>query len=148
MALRQDYPAGKYFVGEDRRLAFLVFQQCDASLQHATGDPVPSTPRRDVAGWALRFVVRSSQTTDNAPILDKATGAGITIEGAYHADPALNTQAVVVTLDDLDTWDPDAVPVVAVKPATYHYSLKRTDPGGESILAWGKLPIAMTTTRA
>ena len=69
------------FVGEDKVLR--------AHIKDSTGVPV------NIAGWAISFVVRSTDAA--VPAVVSATA---TISGAYNVDPAVNTQRAVVTLTD------------------------------------------------
>ena len=119
------------FVGDDIALEFEVFE--DDLVVDDDGAYVSGTPQ-DVAGWALAFAVRTSDTTSAAAVLSKTTSAGITITGTFDDVHADNTQRVVVAIADTDTYDG----AVLVAPKTYRYSLKRTDAGSEKTLAFGK----------
>ena len=99
----------------------------------------------DVSGWALEFVVRTSDTKIGDALLSKTTAAGITIAGTFNASPTTNTQRVTVTIADTDipAWDGSA----GWKPKTYRYSLKRTDAGSEKVLAFGDFVLQEATAR-
>lgn len=120
------------FIGEDKTLSFTVLD----------ADGVPM----DISGWALAFIVRSKDTSTGTPVLTKTTSSGITITGTYNATPASNTQRAVVSLVDTDTAENDGT--VIIKPAKYRYSLKRTDSGSETILAFGNFVLREATARA
>jgi hypothetical protein len=142
MALNQDYAKNQVFIGEDKRLRYRIYQAGAV----VNDDGTVTGTLEDVTGWAFTWKLRPSQVAETI-LLTKTSASGIAIEGTYDVVPAANTQYVVVTLDDLDTWDPDADPPVAFSPATYHYALKRTNAGAETVLVWGKLPLAKVTTR-
>ena len=105
------------FVGEDKVLR--------AHIKDSTGVPV------NIAGWAISFVVRSTDAA--VPAVVSATA---TISGTYNVDPAVNAQRAVVTLTD----DQLSIPA-----GTYRHSWKRTDAGSETILGRGKFVIEQAT---
>ena len=137
------------FVGDDISLEFEVFEDDLVVAMVADGNGVErqtyvsGTPE-DVSAWALSFAVRTSDTTTAGPVISKTTASGITITGTYDADHADNTQRVVVAIADTDTFDV----AVLVPPKTYRYSLKRTDPGSEKTLAFGKFVLREVPVRA
>lgn len=119
--------AAGWFAGEDKVLKFPVYQ----------ADGV--TPE-DVTGWAFAWVLRKRDDDPDPPVLEKTTvGGGITITGTYNADPAVNTQRVEVAIADTDTENLDA--------GRYRHSLKRTDEGSETILAFGDAYLQRATAR-
>ena len=120
------------FIGEDKTLSFTVLD--------ADGVPI------DIAGWAMAFIVRRKDTATGDPVLSKATGSGISITGTYNVAPNVNTQRAVVALADTDTAGNDGTVLVA--PYKYRYSLKRTDAGSETILAFGNFVLREATARA
>ena len=130
-------------IGDDIALEFEVFG--DDLVVDDDGAYVSGTPE-DVAGWALAFAVRTSDTTPASPVLSKSTSAGITITGTYDASHASNTQRVRVAIADTDTYSD--LGVVLVAPKTYRYSLKRTDAGSEKTLAFGKFVLRELPVRA
>jgi hypothetical protein len=145
MAYQRDIVAAdKVFFDTDRILSYEIFarevteeEQAALEAEAAGGDPVLTIPMQDVSGWELAWTLRKQPKTA-AALIEKTTGAGITIVGVFNASRALNTQRVEVLIEDTDTYDPSVSPQVYVKPSTsYAYGLKRTDEGQESILAWG-----------
>ena len=124
MALTQTIGGnGTLFVGEDKifRLELLVAEF------DANGNPVaPSTSSVpiDMTGWVLVFDVRKTDTSPTA-IFSKTP----TLEGAYNANRALNTQRAVAPLTDTE--------LNTVKALSYRYSWKRLDDGSETVLARG-----------
>lgn len=95
----------------------------------------PSDPTKlphDVTGMALAWIL--STTADlETPLIEKRTGTGITVTGAFHASRAINTQRVVVAIADTDTDGYDA--------GVYAHALKRMDPGFEVTLVEGKVKL-------
>jgi len=129
-------------IGDDLTLQFEIFEDdlclvdgtlpnCRPGLVYESGTPV------DVSGWTFAFAVRTSNTITGTPILQYTSGSGITITGVFDLVHAANTQRVNVTIPDTDTFSD--LEVVLVPPATYFYSLKRTNAGLEKTLAYGKL---------
>jgi len=114
--------AHRWFTGEDKTLKFPVYQ----------GDDV--TPQ-DVTGWGLTWILRRKDADADPALLVKTP----TITGTYNATPALNTQRVEVSIVDTDTENFAA--------GTYRYSLKRTDDGSETILAYGDAVLQQATAR-
>lgn len=116
----------RFFVGEDKVLNFTVYQSDGVTPQ-------------DVATWALQWVLRKTEKSTSA-LIDKTTGAGVTITGVYNVSPALNTQKVVVAIADTDTD--------ALNPnVTYRHALKRTDAGSETVLAFGDFILLQAAVR-
>lgn len=107
--------SGRLFVGEDKALRFEVLD--------SNGVPV------DVAGWTIRFVVKSQTHT---VLIDKAAS----ITGTYDANRIVNTQLAVVTLTDDD---------LSIDEGVHQHSLKRTDSGNETVLVYGEYLMQRTT---
>lgn len=137
MAYNRDITAAdQVFYDTDRLLRYTIYQGGSTAAEIAAGTAIPE----DVTGWALTWVLKKK--VDGAALIEKATsGSGIVISGVYDADPSVNTQRVEVTIDDTDTYDPDASPEIEIRPGDYVYALKRTDAGGETILAYGKFKL-------
>lgn len=134
MAYNRDITADdKVFFDTDRLLRYTVYQGDPTAAQIAAGEALP----QDVSGWALAWVLRRKVNSEDPPLIEKTISAGIEIVGTYDAAPGVNSQRVEVTLEDTDTYDPDANPPVQIKAGSYVYALKRTDDGGETILAYG-----------
>lgn len=88
----------------------------------------------DISGWALSWMVkRHPEQADNLALLTKTTGAGdIAIAGVFNSNPDSNLQRATLTLTD------DATDTAAeVPPGLFHWELKRTDAGFETVLAYG-----------
>lgn len=101
----------------------------------------PDAPAVDVATWALSWKLkRSVDDLDNAALVSKATGSGISIVGTFNADPAINTQRIHVAIADTDTD--------GVEPGQCVAELKRTNDGLESILVHGPLLLRQAVHRS
>jgi len=89
----------------------------------------------DITGWALSWMLkRYTSDADASAILTKTTAAGaIVIAGTFNSDPDVNTQRATLTLTD------DAT--AALYPGLYHWELKRTDDGYETVLAYGRMTL-------
>ncbi len=139
MAYRRDYPkVNDIIIGDDLAFHYEIFQDdLVATFDSTTGQDVyvSGTPE-DVAAWTFRWELRVKDTATGAPVLSKTTASGVTIAGVYDAIHANNTQRVVVTIADTETYS-DAQ-VVLIPPKTYVYSLKRDDAGSEKTLVYGK----------
>ena len=139
MAYRRDFTkVNDIIIGDDLAFHFEIFQSdLVATFDSATGQDVyvSGTPE-DVSTWTFRWELRVKDTATGIPILSKTTAGGITITGTYDAIHANNTQRVVVTIADTETYS-DAQ-VVLIPPKTYTYSLKRDDAGSEKTLVYGK----------
>lgn len=117
-----------------------VFFDTDVVLKFAITSGDPAVPV-DVATWTFAWVLRKKVDSADPAIIEKTTGAGITVTGTYDADPEVNTQRVEVEIEDTDTYDPDGSPVVLVKAGDYVHALKRIDDGVESVLTFGKFKL-------
>jgi hypothetical protein len=86
----------------------------------------------NILGWAISWMVkRHKDQADLLALLTKTTAGGaLVISGSYNADPAVNTQRVTLTVADTDTD-------TAINEGLYHWELKRTDAGFETVLAYG-----------
>ena len=122
------------FIGEDKQIRFPVYDD--------DNDGIPL----DVSGYAMTWILRKKDTASDPALLTKTTGAGITVTGTFDVDPDVNTQRVVVTLADTDMATD--LGVVIIPPLKYRYSLKRTDAGSETILAFGNFVLREATARA
>lgn len=125
------------FVGTKKRLEFELFQEGadPTDLNAAMQDGAAWTYR-----WALSRAVRgaAAHRAVGPELVVKVTGAGIAVEGAYHADRALNTQRVVVTLAAAD--------LAGVPGGTYTHALARTDVGFEDVLSFGAAAVLVAAT--
>jgi hypothetical protein len=107
------------FIGTDRTFEFeVVDQAADTAYNAATW----------TIGWMLK---RKLSHADAQASITKATGSGVTVTGAFNADPDVNEQRVEVAIADTDTD--------ALTAGTYRHELKRRDDGLEYVLAYGEL---------
>lgn len=105
-----------WFLGEDKTLKFEIYAEDDATIA-------------DITAYAFQWALRRKEDGQEI-VLNKTSGAGIAITGAYDADPAVNTQRAEVTIADTDTD--------ALEPGTYYHALKRTNADHETILSYGE----------
>ena len=110
--------SGSLFVGEDKSLIIEVLD--------SLGVPV------NVSGWSIIFDIRKKDSSPEA-ILSKTP----TVQGVYNATRSVNTQRVAVQLTSAN--------MDLFKEATYRHSLKRTDSGSETVLAWGNFVVQKAT---
>jgi hypothetical protein len=101
---------GTLFIGEDKRLRIACVDN--------TGLPT------DMTGWVLDFDVRTSDTAPSSVLTLTPT-----LVGTFDTNPSLNTQRAIVTLT--------AANMNLFRPKLYRYSVKRIDPGEETVLLWG-----------
>ncbi len=129
----------KVFFDTDFILRFAIYSGDPTAAEIAAGTAIPE----DVAGWDMEWMLRLKANTPDPPLIVKTTGspAGIVVTGVFNASAAMNTQRVEVTIEDEDTYGPEGDPVVIVKEGDYAHSLKRIDPGAETILTWGSFKL-------
>jgi hypothetical protein len=138
------------YVGEDKGYTFEIFDQegmSDVAFQAYLD--AGNTPRmQDVALWGFEFAVRKGDKTTGTPLILKSSGSPleISVTGVYDVDRLLNTQRVLVMIEDTDTAAADGSAVL-LAPKTYRYSLKRTDDGAETILTVGDFELLEATLR-
>lgn len=137
------------FVGEDKDFSFEIFDQAgqtEAELEAAI--EAGTATMQNVAAWDFVFLVRLGDKTTGAALIDKESASSVEIEvtGTYNATRANNTQRVVVHLFDTDTAAADGSSIL-LAPKTYRYSLKRTDAGAETVLAYGDFELSEVTAR-
>lgn len=127
MSIRSDITRDhRWHVGEDKKLRFTIY--ADAQ----------QTACVDVSGFAVSWKLGTAAGTTGTVSITKTSGNGIGVAGVFNADPALNTQVIEVTVDDVDTQPPSGD---GVAPGTYYHELKRTDEGLEQILAKGTVTL-------
>jgi hypothetical protein len=100
------------------------------------------TTALDVSLWALSWMMKTSvrKSDANATIVkNTGLGGGITVSGAFDADPDVNAQTITVSLEDVDT--------ATVTAAVYVHELKRMDDGLEAVLSRGKLTLNQSVHR-
>lgn len=87
----------------------------------------------NISGWTLGWMLkRFTSDADADAILTKTTtGGAVVIAGTFNTTPASNSQRATLTLEDSDT--------AALYPGLYHWELKRTDDGYETVLAYGQM---------
>ena len=110
---------GVMFVGEDKLLRFEVLDKTYDPAIPGSGVPL------DMQGWTLLFDVRMKDTSPDPAMFSAAPS----IVGIYDPIRSQNTQRAVVTLTDND--------LDLFKAKTYRHSLKRMDPGSETVLVFG-----------
>jgi hypothetical protein len=129
MAVESNVTAASHvFLGEDKVLEFTITDEDDVPV--------------DVSGWAMIWDLRKADKTTGDALIEKTTGAGITVTGVYNVAPLVNTQRVLVTLADTDS---DSSTTIQAK--TYRHALKRSDDGSETVLAFGDFTFLQATTR-
>lgn len=114
--------------GAAQVITFTVYQ--GGATNHAVfdGTAIP----QDVAGWTFEWHLHDHfEAAGAAEVVEKTTADGIAITGTYNADPALNTQRVVVSLETTD-W-------TNVAGGQYDHGFWRTNAGLENALCTGKV---------
>jgi hypothetical protein len=158
MAVEINYvaPDDGFFVGTDFGLEYVLYEQpsdmTDAKFQALidaalADDTVPDLVPIDLAGKTWAWVLRLKDKSPDPALIEKTSADGITIEGVYNADPSLNTQVMVVSVEDSDSYDPDASPAVELKPKKYRFSVKRMDDGFEQVHVFGYFQFLQATAR-
>jgi hypothetical protein len=86
----------------------------------------------DIQGWTLSYMVkRHHDQADNLALLEFTTGAAdIAIAGTFNADPSVNAQRATLFVADEETD-------TEINQGMYHWELKRTDAGFETVLCYG-----------
>lgn len=129
--------ADHLFIGTDNDIAFTIYtnDSLSAISDESTSD--------------LLWVLRRYESEPDPAVIEKSTGSpgGISVTGVFNSDPAVNTQRIVVHLDDTDTYDATVSPAVDVPPGSYRYALKRMDAGSETILAFGSFQLLQAAAR-
>jgi hypothetical protein len=149
-------PDDRFFLGTDFGLEYVLYEQpsdmTDAEFQALidaalADDTVPDLVPIDLAGKTWAWVLRLKDKSPDPALIEKTSADGITIEGVYNADPDLNTQVMVVSIVDSDSYDPDASPAVELKPKKYRFSVKRMDDGFEQVHVFGTFQFLQATAR-
>jgi hypothetical protein len=91
---------------------------------------------KNIAGWTIVFDIRRKDNTD-AVLLTKTAS----ITGTFNVTLATSTQVARITVADTDV----TTAIFGTNGGTFRYSLKRTDAGVESILAYGAIAIKRAT---
>jgi len=106
--------SGALFVDEDKTVKLELLDTSDVPV--------------DMSGWTVVLDVRSTDKSGTS-LLSKTAS----ITGSYNSTRASNTQRAVFTIADTD--QPASTFTRTSTP--YRYSIKRTDAGSETILAYG-----------
>jgi hypothetical protein len=106
-----------WFTGEDRTLRFSVVD-ADGLAQN-------------ISGWTLEWVLRERPWGTEA-LISKTTGAGITITNAAGG-------VCEVAIADDDT--------INLAPGAYVHTLRRSNAGAETVLAFGDAVLQQPATR-
>lgn len=101
------------------------------------------TVAKDITGWEITFDVRK-QDKSSTVLLTKSVGSGITISGVFNSTASSNLQRAVLVLADTDL----TIAQFSSDGGTFRYSLKRTDAGAETILAFGDFVVERATQGA
>lgn len=96
---------------------------------------------KDITGWAITLEIRRAPSTPGTALLTKTVGSGLTISGTFNSVLATSTQVVTWTNADTDL----TTTIFGANGGRFHYSLKRTDAGFETILAYGAIVIERAT---
>lgn len=124
----------RIFIDTDLTKSFHV-KDIDADATGATA--------KDITGWAITFDVRK-QDKSTTVLLTKSVGSGITISGVFNSTASSNLQRAVLVLADTDL----TMAQFSSDGGTFRYSLKRTDAGAETILAYGDFVVERATQGA
>ncbi len=139
--------AHNFFLGEDKVIELQIFGQDGETPLNVAGLPME---------WSLK---KTDKALDPA-IIEKSIdafgvsdppGIGIEVSGTYDPSPEANLQRVIITFGSDDT-DPDVTgllptPYTLKATTVYRHSLKRKDPGNESILTFGSFQFRQATER-
>ena len=121
MSSQFDIDAQKeFFLGERKALRFRIFE---------------GETQVDIATFNFIFVVRKKDGDPDPALIEKTSGAGISVEGDFSA----GEQWGIVLIDAADT--------ATMKKGDYRYSIKRTDAGSETVFPYGKLTLLQATAR-
>ena len=109
--------ADNWFIGEDRTLEFTVVDSAGTA--------------QNITGWALEWVLRDAPGNATA-LLTKTVGDGITI-----TDGAAGRCDVAIADTDTESLSPNLL----------FHTLRRTDDGLETVLAFGEALLKQAATR-
>jgi hypothetical protein len=131
MALNADIAdANRYFTGEDKSLAFTVYEPGTSQAAAEAGSGTP----QNISGWTLSWMVKRFKTDADADALvTKTTGDGIML-----TTPASGLCTVTVEDSDIDALQAGA---------TYYHELKRTNAGFETVLSQGLFVLSQAVHR-
>ena len=120
MATETNIATGVVFVGEDHTLRFTVTNSGSTAV--------------DITGWAVEFIMSPLDTTAVA-----SATLNYTTSGGEIALTTPTSGVLDVAIADSDT--------AAITAQRYRYSLRRTDAGLETVLAYGDLFMTPTAAR-
>lgn len=135
MSYRSDFPPlglKGWFTGTHKVLEFEIFANDGIAPDLPTGLPNPNKTMVDVSAWDLAWTLALVEGGP-ALITKRTSGSGITITGTYNASRTVNTQRVLVAIDDEDT-EPLAADI-------YWHALKRMNADAEDIVSWGSVTL-------
>lgn len=111
----------------------MFYRDTDRKIQFTPWAELPTPTSKgkpiDASTWTLEYI--HAPKAGAAPFFTKTTGSGITVAGAYNADPDLHTQYVEVSIAKTDTAG------IAVPEGVHQ--LRRTDAGASDVLAAGRV---------
>lgn len=91
----------------------------------------------DMAGATLSWMLKKrKKDPDEDAFIEKTTADGISLIGAFDADPTRNEQRIYVTIAAADT-NAYGSPAAALAAGSYWHELKRMDAGQETVLLEG-----------
>lgn len=91
---------------------------------------------KNITGWAITFDIRRRDSSETVLLTKTAS-----ITGTFNSVLATSTQVARVTVADTDM----TTTLFGSNGGLFRYSLKRTDAGGETILAYGNITIKRAT---
>lgn len=110
----------EFFIGEDKILAFPAFDEDDSPLS------VPG-------GWTFEWILRNNPSSEET-LIDK-NNAAISL---YPTQAGSNTGIQVLV---------DAVDTLALEPGVFFHTLRRTNLGSKSVMAYGPCVLRYAATR-
>lgn len=121
-----------------KETALALFQNTHRTFRFHVLNEADETQAVDVTGWDLSWMVkkRKSESDANAAI-HKTT---FSVTGAYNPDASMNTQRVVLAIEDVDTD--------GLSAGAYYHELKRTNPGLEAVLSFGQFTLRASLHKA
>jgi hypothetical protein len=91
---------------------------------------------KNITGWAITFDIRRSDASSSVLLTKTAS-----ITGTFNSVLATSTQVARITVADTDV----TTAIFGANGGTFRYSLKRTDAGTETVLAYGNILIKRAT---
>lgn len=149
MALETNFDADDHlFVGEDKHLIIGGGPNVDGNSYHILEHPGSgSSAVVNVAAFAMELAIRETPDAAAAVVTITTGGGDITVAGSYNVLQASNTQYVDAFLSDTNTLLLDAEFAAGETEKTFHWALKRTDAGLETVIAFGTMVWRRAATR-